>query len=127
MLGSDHGLWCSPLRCSQLTGHTTRQGWTSPSTPSHLGLLLCLWGHRILVNCEGVFSYLARDGGLRKGYVCQVSTAREVASGDLKRAAEYLRAHNVTAVFCKSVVQPGPKEQLMRETGTRDSGMPPPA
>ncbi|MCT2287682.1 metal ABC transporter substrate-binding protein [Corynebacterium sanguinis] len=78
--------------------------------------------HRTLVSCEGAFSYLARDAGLREGYIWPVNSVREVTSGDINRAAEFVRAHNVPAVFCESTVEPGPKEQLMRETGARDGG-----
>lgn len=79
-------------------------------------------GHRTLVSCEGAFSYLTRDAGLRESYIWPVNSAREVTSGDINRAAEFVRAHNVPAVFCESTVEPGPKEQLMRETGARDGG-----
>ncbi|WP_185737413.1 metal ABC transporter substrate-binding protein [Corynebacterium bovis] len=77
---------------------------------------------RVLVSCEGAFSYLARDAGLREGYIWPVNADGEITPDQIRRAADIVRDNHVPAVFCESTVDQGPKQQLMRETGARDGG-----
>ncbi|WKD59568.1 metal ABC transporter solute-binding protein, Zn/Mn family [Corynebacterium caspium] len=77
---------------------------------------------RALVTCEGAFSYLAADAGLSEGYIWPVNGDEEITPRDIQRTAEFVKKNKVPAVFCESTVDPGPKEQLMRETGARDGG-----
>lgn len=77
---------------------------------------------RALMTCEGAFSYLTEDMDLKEGYIWPVNTEGEITSQQITQAADFVRDNEVPAVFCESTVEPGPKEQLMRDTGASDGG-----
>ncbi|MCG7457024.1 metal ABC transporter substrate-binding protein [Corynebacterium sp. ACRPH] len=77
---------------------------------------------RALMTCEGAFSYLTEDMNMKEGYIWPVNTEGEITSQQITQAADFVRDNDVPAVFCESTVEPGPKEQLMRDTGARDGG-----
>ncbi|PTA69843.1 metal ABC transporter substrate-binding protein [Deinococcus arcticus] len=79
---------------------------------------------RALVTCEGAFSYLARDYGLREFYLWPVNaeegqgTPRQVRS-----VIDAVRKNRVPAVFCESTVPLSGMQQVARETGARFGGV----
>ena len=77
---------------------------------------------RTLVTCEGAFSYLTREAHMHEGYIWPVNSNKEITPSQIKNAAAFTTRHQVPAVFCESTVEPGPHEQLMRETGAADGG-----
>ncbi len=77
---------------------------------------------RTLMSCEGAFSYLTHDAGMKEGYIWPVNTEGEITPQQITQAADFVKDNDVPAVFCESTVEPGPKEQLMRDTGARDGG-----
>lgn len=77
---------------------------------------------RALVTCEGAFSYLTREAGMKEGYIWPVNSSGDITPSQIQNAANFTKANNVPSVFCESTVEPGPHEQLMRETGAADGG-----
>jgi manganese transport system substrate-binding protein len=77
---------------------------------------------RALQTCEGAFSYLTRDAGLTESYIWPVNSDAETTPDQIRRATAFVEDNDVPAVFCESTVDPGPKEQLVRDTGARDGG-----
>lgn len=77
---------------------------------------------RALVTCEGAFSYLARDLGLREGYLWPVNAEQEGTPGQIAATVELVRARRVPGVFCESTVSPKAQEQVAREAGSRLAG-----
>jgi manganese transport system substrate-binding protein len=86
------------------------------------GLAALPANQRALQTCEGAFSYLTREAGMSESYIWPVNSAEEITPAQIRRAAGFVRDKDVPAVFCESTVDPGPKEQLMRETGAADGG-----
>jgi manganese transport system substrate-binding protein len=86
------------------------------------GLAALPANQRALQTCEGAFSYLTREAGMSESYIWPVNSAEEITPAQIRRAAGFVRDNDVPAVFCESTVDPGPKEQLMRETGAADGG-----
>ena len=41
----------------------------------------------------------------------------------MKETEEFVREHQVPAVFCESTVDSGPREQIVRATGAKDGGI----
>jgi manganese transport system substrate-binding protein len=76
-------------------------------------------GDPSLVTCEGAFSYLARDAGLREAYLWPVNADSEGTPRQIKDAIAFVEEHNVPAVFCESTVNPSAQEQVARATGAR--------
>ncbi|HJV97614.1 MAG TPA: metal ABC transporter substrate-binding protein [Arthrobacter sp.] len=77
---------------------------------------------RALVTCEGAFSYLARDAGLREVYIWAVNAEQQATPQQITRAIEYVKANQVPAVFCESTVSDAPMKQVVGATGTKFGG-----
>lgn len=77
---------------------------------------------RALVTCEGAFSYLARDTGLKEVYIWAVNAEQQATPQQITRAIEYVKANKVPAVFCESTVSNAPMQQVVEATGARFGG-----
>ncbi len=77
---------------------------------------------RALVTCEGAFSYLARDAGLREAYLWPVNSDHEGTPQQVKNTTAFVRNNDVPAVFCESTVNPQAQQQVAEETGARFAG-----
>jgi manganese transport system substrate-binding protein len=78
---------------------------------------------RALVTCEGAFSYLARDAGLREVYIWAVNAEQQATPQQITRAIEYVKVNQVPAVFCESTVSDAPMQQVVGATGTKFGGV----
>lgn len=77
---------------------------------------------RVLVTCEGAFSYLARDLGLTEGYLWPVNSDTQGTPQQIKAAIDLVRERSVPAVFCESTVNDSSMQQVARESGARYAG-----
>jgi manganese transport system substrate-binding protein len=77
---------------------------------------------RALVTCEGAFSYLARDAGLKEVYIWAVNAEQQATPQQITRAIEYVKANKVPAVFCESTVSDAPMQQVVGATGATFGG-----
>jgi manganese transport system substrate-binding protein len=77
---------------------------------------------RVLVTCEGAFSYLARDIGLTEGYLWPVNSDTQGTPQQIKAAIELVREADVPAVFCETTVNDESQRQVARESGARFAG-----
>jgi len=78
---------------------------------------------RLLVTCEGAFSYLARDYGLEEGWLWPVNGEREVTPQRLRRLIDTVRRRQVPAVFCESTVDRRAMERVAAESGAPLAGV----
>ncbi|AOT02367.1 metal ABC transporter substrate-binding protein [Arthrobacter sp. U41] len=78
---------------------------------------------RALVTCEGAFSYLARDAGLREVYIWAVNAEQQATPQQITRAIEFVKANKVPAVFCESTVSDAPMRQVVGATGSSFGGV----
>jgi manganese/iron transport system substrate-binding protein len=78
---------------------------------------------RWLVTCEGAFSYLARDFGLREAYLWPINADQTGTPQQVRRVIDLVRENDIAAVFCESTVNQAPAEQVARETGAAYGGM----
>ncbi|MFB9903982.1 metal ABC transporter substrate-binding protein [Allokutzneria oryzae] len=77
---------------------------------------------RALVTCEGAFSYLARDSGLREAYLWPVNSDEEGTPQQIAATVTFVRENSVPAVFCESTVNDKAQQQVARETGAKLGG-----
>jgi manganese/iron transport system substrate-binding protein len=78
---------------------------------------------RWLVSCEGAFSYLARDLGLRELYLWPINADAQGTPRQVQAVIDGVRANGIPAVFCESTVSSDPAEQVARETGAAFGGV----
>lgn len=77
---------------------------------------------RWLVTCEGAFSYLARDFGLKELYLWPINADAQGTPQQVRKVIDGVIEHKIPAVFCESTVSSDPAEQVARETGARFGG-----
>ncbi|MBT2515721.1 metal ABC transporter substrate-binding protein [Arthrobacter sp. ISL-30] len=78
---------------------------------------------RALVTCEGAFSYLARDAGLKEVYIWAVNAEQQATPQQIARAIEFVKANKVPAVFCESTVSDAPMQQVVGATKAKFGGV----
>lgn len=78
---------------------------------------------RWLVTCEGAFSYLARDFGLKELYLWPMNADQTGTPRQVRAVIDGVREHGIPVVFCESTVSTAPAEQVARETGARYGGV----
>lgn len=78
---------------------------------------------RWLVTCEGAFSYLARDFGLRELYLWPMNADAVGTPQQVRAVIDGVRENNIPVVFCESTVNTAPAEQVARETGANYGGV----
>lgn len=78
---------------------------------------------RWLVTCEGAFSYLARDLGMRELYLWPINADQMGTPRQVRTVIDGVRAQQIPAVFCESTVNTAPAEQVARETGAHYGGV----
>lgn len=70
-----------------------------------------------LVTCEGAFSYLARDFGMKELYLWPMNADENGTPQQVRKVIDGVREHNIPVVFCESTVNTDPAKQVARETG----------
>lgn len=77
---------------------------------------------RWLVTCEGAFSYLARDFGMRELYLWPMNADQMGTPQQVRAVIDGVREQSIPVVFCESTVNTAPAKQVARETGARYGG-----
>ncbi|MCF6443984.1 metal ABC transporter substrate-binding protein [Nereida sp. MMG025] len=78
---------------------------------------------RWLVTCEGAFSYLARDFGMKELYLWPMNADQNGTPQQVRAVIDGVRDNNIPVVFCESTVNTAPAEQVARETGASYGGV----
>lgn len=78
---------------------------------------------RWLVTCEGAFSYLAQDFGLKELYLWPMNADRVGTPRQVRGVIDGVRENDIPVVFCESTVNTAPAEQVARETGAAYGGV----
>lgn len=78
---------------------------------------------RWLVTCEGAFSYLARDFGLKELYLWPMNADQVGTPQQVRKVIDGVRDNDIKAVFCESTVSDAPAKQVARETGAAYGGV----
>ncbi|MDX2356750.1 metal ABC transporter substrate-binding protein [Dietzia sp. PP-33] len=78
---------------------------------------------RVLVTCEGAFSYLARDLGLDELYLWPVNSESQGLPRQVSALIDEVRDRGIPAAFCESTVSDAAMQQVASETGSRVAGL----
>ncbi|MDG1430096.1 MAG: metal ABC transporter substrate-binding protein [Paracoccaceae bacterium] len=78
---------------------------------------------RWLVSCEGAFSYLARDFGMKELFLWPMNADQVGTPKQVKKVIDTVREHDIKAVFCESTVSDRPAKQVARETDADFEGV----
>ena len=78
---------------------------------------------RWLVTCEGAFSYLARDFGMKELYLWPMNADQMGTPQQVRAVIDGVRDNDIPVVFCESTVNTSPAKQVARETGAAYGGV----
>ncbi|PSN12288.1 metal ABC transporter substrate-binding protein [filamentous cyanobacterium CCT1] len=77
---------------------------------------------RYLVSCEGAFSYLARDYGLKEIYMWPINAERQFTPKQVQTVIEAVKTNDVPTIFCESTVSDEGQKQVAQTSGSRFGG-----
>ncbi|WP_432457409.1 metal ABC transporter solute-binding protein, Zn/Mn family [Cellulomonas iranensis] len=77
---------------------------------------------RVLVTCEGAFTYLAHDAGLDEHYLWAVNAERQSTPRQVAAVVDVVRERDVPAVFCESTVSDTAMRQVVDASDARFGG-----
>lgn len=80
-------------------------------------------GQRWLVSCEGAFSYLARDYGMKELYLWPVNADQEGTPQQVQKVVDTVRASQIPVVFSESTISDKAMQQVAKETGAKFGGV----
>lgn len=78
---------------------------------------------RWLVSCEGAFSYLARDYGMKELFLWPVNADEEGTPQQVRKVVDTVRAQRIPVLFGESTISDKPMRQVALETGARFGGV----
>ncbi len=78
---------------------------------------------RVLVTCEGAFTYLAKDYGMEEAYLWPVNAESQVTPKRMLGLIELVRTKDVPAVFCESTVSSKAQREVAKATGAKFGGI----
>tara|TARA_Y100001968_G_scaffold332593_1_gene391381 strand:+ start:2223 stop:3173 length:951 start_codon:yes stop_codon:yes gene_type:complete len=79
-------------------------------------------GRRVLVSCEGAFTYLANDYGLEEAYLWPVNSESQVTPRRMQNLIEKIKEKNIQSIFCESTVSSKPQREVAKASGARFGG-----
>jgi manganese transport system substrate-binding protein len=78
---------------------------------------------RYIVSCEGAFSYIARDYGLKEVYLWPVNAEQQATPKQVERVINTVKANQIPTVFCESTVNNEAQLQVAKESGATFGGV----
>lgn len=79
--------------------------------------------NRVLVTCEGAFSYLANDYDLEEVYLWAINSDAQGSPQQVTRVINIVNEKNIPAVFCESTVEPRIQQEVVAATNARLGGV----
>jgi manganese transport system substrate-binding protein len=78
--------------------------------------------NRVLVTCEGAFSYLTTDYGLTEEYLWAINSESQGSPQQVAKIIEVVKEKQIPAVFCESTVEPRIQQEVVSATDARLGG-----
>jgi manganese transport system substrate-binding protein len=78
---------------------------------------------RYIVSCEGAFSYVARDYGLKEAYLWPVNAEQQSTPKQIEKTIALVKEKKIPAVFCESTVNEKVQRQVAQESGAKFGGV----
>jgi len=78
---------------------------------------------RWLVSCEGAFSYLTRNYGMKELYLWPINADEEGTPQQVQKVVDTVRANRIPVVFSESTISDKAMRQVAKETGARYGGV----
>jgi len=73
---------------------------------------------RFLVTCEGAFTYLARDYGMKEGYLWPVNAESQVTPRRMVNLIEKIKENDIPTIFCESTVSAEAQKEVAKASNS---------
>jgi len=77
---------------------------------------------KYLVSCEGAFTYLTNDYGLKEAYLWPVNAESQITPKRMAKVINLVKTNDIPAVFCESTVSSESQLTVARDTGAKFGG-----
>jgi manganese transport system substrate-binding protein len=78
---------------------------------------------RYMVTCEGAFSYITRDYGLKEVYLWAVNSEQQATPKQVEKVINTVKVNKIPAVFCESTVSDETQKEVANATGAKFGGV----
>lgn len=78
---------------------------------------------RWLVTSEGAFSYLAKDYGLKEGYLWPINAEQQGTPQQVRKVIDLVKKNHIPVVFSESTISAKPAQQVAKESGAKYGGV----
>ncbi|WP_071187952.1 metal ABC transporter substrate-binding protein [Trichormus sp. NMC-1] len=78
---------------------------------------------RYIVSCEGAFSYIARDYGLKEVYLWAVNSEQQATPKQVEKVINTVKANKIPTIFCESTVNDKAQREVANTTGAKFGGV----
>lgn len=78
---------------------------------------------RFLVTCEGAFTYLTKDYGLKEVYLWPINDESQGTPQQVARVVDSVKENKIPAVFCESTIEPRIQQEVVRASGAKLGGL----
>lgn len=78
---------------------------------------------RYMITCEGAFTYLIKDYGLKEGYIWPVNAEQQGTPQQVGKTIDLVKANQVPTIFCESTVSDKAQRQVAEEAGAQFGGV----
>ncbi len=76
-----------------------------------------------LVTCEGAFSYLTKDYGLKELYLWPINDESQGSPKQIARIVDAVKEYKIPVVFCESTIEPRIQKEVAQASGARLGGL----
>jgi len=77
---------------------------------------------RVLVSCEGAFTYLTHDYGMEEAYLWPVNAESQVTPKRMLKLINLIKERSIPTIFCESTVSSRAQREVARTTGANFGG-----
>ena len=77
---------------------------------------------RVLVTCEGAFTYLANDYGMEEAYLWPVNAESQVTPRRMANLIKTIKEKEVPTIFCESTVNSKAQKEVAKQSGAKFGG-----
>jgi len=78
---------------------------------------------RYLVTCEGAFSYLTEDYGLKELYLWAINDESQGSPQQIAHVVDEIKKNKISVVFCESTIEPRIQQEVVRASGAKLGGL----
>lgn len=78
---------------------------------------------RYLVTCEGAFSYLTKDYGLKELYLWAINDESQGSPQQIAHVVDEVKNNKIPVVFCESTIEPRIQQEVVRASGAKMGGL----